>query len=92
MLTDMIGRDQDLLEDLRAYAMAVFGGGTVLNMLPFSLRPVFGQIVKWRVFGIAKKCLKKCLPEIEKRLEENKRKRDNSKYDWTPPVSSTPLT
>lgn len=70
--------------------MEVFRGATALNTLPKSVRPFFGAILKWRFFGIAKKCLKKCAPEIEKRLDENKRKRENPAYDWTPPVGCTP--
>ncbi|KAL5378442.1 hypothetical protein PMIN06_010391 [Paraphaeosphaeria minitans] len=78
-------RDPVLLDLLRDYAMSVFGGATVLNMLPPSFRPVAGQIVKFRTSRLAKKCLNKCLPEIEKRLEHNRRKREDVKYNWEPP-------
>jgi hypothetical protein len=82
------GRDQVLLDLLRDYAMSVFSGATVLNVLPVSLRPVVGQLVRLRTFRLAKKCLKKCLPEIERGLEDNRKKRENVKYDWEPPVWS----
>jgi hypothetical protein len=82
-----IGQDQVLLEDLRKYALRLFGSATIINLTPSLLKPVVGRLVQFDVFKRANKCLKRCLQTVSERLKDNKQKREDSNYDWTPPVS-----
>lgn len=83
---DDIGRNEKFLEHSRKYAMCVFGGATIINMLPPLLRPIVGPLVALTGKRHLAICQKLCLPIVEERLRHTQRRWAEPDYQWEPPV------
>jgi hypothetical protein len=66
----------------------VLSRGTIVNIFPHFLRPLIGYFVALNVTAHVTKCLRPCMPAIERRLEDTQRKKKNPEYEWNAPVNT----
>jgi hypothetical protein len=71
--------------------MGLFAGASLINLTPVFLRPLVGRLVCFNVSRLATKCLKRCYPTVEERLQSDKRRKEDPSNDWIPPVSTLPV-
>ena len=84
------GRNEVFLEEARKYAMSILGGALVIRILPNFLIPVVGRLVglkcKWQAYKVESAIR----PIIRERLDNAKRKKADSSFEWKPPVRQHP--
>ncbi|KAL9636722.1 MAG: hypothetical protein Q9204_002146 [Flavoplaca sp. TL-2023a] len=81
-----LGRNEKYLEHSRKYAMFIFGGAMVINILPSMLRPVVGTLLRLLAQRHLAVCQELCRPVVKERLRKTRRKMLEPEFHWDPPV------